>query len=88
MKLDLILPTDTAEWRRQIEVLQKHGYNNMRRCNEHHIKIGEINYYPNTGTITTDPAHRHSQKGLEALLEVLERITESMNIIHIRSLRH
>lgn len=41
------------------------------RVTKHQIKIGEINYYPITGTITRDNFPRLNVKGIEALRAAL-----------------
>jgi hypothetical protein len=67
---DLFRPTDPPRWRHEIGELLKRGYR-VRRPSPHQVKIGPINYYPSTGTITTDPGNRRLGKGFEALLLVL-----------------
>ncbi len=78
----IVLPADTIELRKQIRKLQDLGYN-VRRCSPHHLKIGAVNYFPSTGVITTDPKHRQSAKGFDALLKVLQRIASQTPIISL-----
>ncbi|MBR1191468.1 hypothetical protein [Bradyrhizobium sp. AUGA SZCCT0160] len=62
---------DTPEQRRQLTELERRGYP-VRRMTQYHVKIGEVNYYVTTGTITIDPAVRHKMKGFHALLALLD----------------
>jgi hypothetical protein len=62
---------DTPGQRRQIIELERRGYP-VRRMTQYHVKIGDVNYYITTGTITIDPAVRYKMKGFEALLALLD----------------
>ena len=70
---DLFRPTDPPKWRHEIRELLKRGYR-VRRPSPDHVKIGPINYYPSTGTITTDPCNRRLGNGFEALLRLLGEV--------------
>ena len=72
-KTELFFPTDPPEWHSEIRALQKRGYK-VTRPSPHQIKVGPINYYPSTGTITSDPCRRHTEKGFDGLLEVLDHV--------------
>lgn len=62
---------DTAKEREQITELERRGYDVSRKT-RYHVKIGAVNYFITTGTITIDPSERHQHKGFEALLSILE----------------
>lgn len=68
---EIIRRDDTDIVREQITELLQQGYK-VRRPSPHHVKIGHINYFPTTGTITMDPCHRHTEKGYTELIRVLE----------------
>ena len=70
---DLFLPADPPEWRHEILELLKRGHR-VTRPSPHQVKIGPINYYPSTGTITTDPRNRRLGKGFAALLRLLREV--------------
>jgi hypothetical protein len=45
-----------------------------------HLKIGDINFYPNTGTITFDGVSKAwKEKGLDALVERIEARRRRLN---------
>lgn len=47
-----------------------------------HLKIGDINFYPNTGTITFDGVSKAwKEKGLDALVERIEARRRRLNEI-------
>lgn len=71
MTLNVIASTDSAAIRRQIKLLLDRGHRVVRHS-EHQWKIGEISYYPGKGTIMVDPTKRHPEKGIEALLDLLD----------------
>jgi hypothetical protein len=50
----LFFEGDPPEWRRWIAVLRLDLKYYVKRCNEHHIKIGKINFWPVKGTISVD----------------------------------
>ena len=66
---------DSSELREQIKELEKRDYK-VKRCSEYHLKIGLVNYFWTTGTITTDPDIKHPEKGFDALLDLLQKITQ------------
>lgn len=77
MTLPLHLDTDPPRWREEIEALERMGLN-LRRCSEHHLKIGEVNYYPSTGRIYIDPARKYPEKGFKALLRAIEEVRDGV----------
>lgn len=51
--------------------LESHGVQ-YRQMTVHHLKIGAVNFYPSTGTITIDgEMMRYPARGLDALKTVL-----------------
>lgn len=68
----LYLSIDTDDVRDQIRAIIDQGYY-VERPSEYQLKIGAVNYYPHTGTITIDRSRRYPLKGLDALLELLEK---------------
>jgi hypothetical protein len=44
------------------------------RPSKYHIKHGDVNFWPSTGTITIDNVGRHPEKGKEALIALLQRM--------------
>ncbi len=71
MTMPLHLDTDPPRWRQEIEELERMG-EDVRRCSVHHVKIGDVNYYPSTGRIYIDPCIKYPNKGFKALLHVIE----------------
>lgn len=63
---------DTEEQREQIAELVNRGYH-VERKSPYHVKILDVNYYFPKGTITIDPATRHKDRGLDALLTLLKK---------------
>lgn len=54
-----------------IDRLAREGFR-ARQMDMHHVKIGEVNFYPSTGTITIDGIGRYKEgKGLDALIPLL-----------------
>src|ERR1051325_3671447 len=43
------------------------------RCSEHQLKVGEWNFYPNTGSLYADDQPPLKERGIETLLQVLSR---------------
>ena len=68
----LYLSTDTEDVRVQIHAIVDKGHY-VERPSEYQLKIGAVNYYPHTGTITIDRSRRYPLKGFDALLELLEK---------------
>ncbi len=68
----LILPTDSAEVRQQIEHLLAQGYK-VRRPTAFQIKVGPFNYYPSKGKIYVDPAEKREERGFDAFLKLIEK---------------
>jgi len=73
MANDLFYPSDSSDVRRQIRTLIDRGYK-VARYTEYQLKVGPYSYYPGKGTIVVDPCHKHSAKGFDALLELLEKL--------------
>lgn len=46
----------------------------VRRPSKYHIKHGDVNFWPSTGTITIDNVGRHPEKGKEAFIALLQRM--------------
>lgn len=44
------------------------------RPSKYHIKHGDVNFWPSTGTITVDNVGRHPEKGKEALIALLQQM--------------
>lgn len=44
------------------------------RPSKYHIKHGDVNFWPSTGTITIDNVGRHSERGKEAFIALLQRM--------------
>jgi hypothetical protein len=79
---DPVLPSDLSSVRYEILKLKKLGYK-MTRPSRHHLKIGSINYFPSTGTITSDPCYRHTERGFEALLRILDNVSAPAQIKNV-----
>jgi hypothetical protein len=67
----LARPGDSDETRNEIAELLARGFR-VSRPTHFQLKIARFNYYPNTGRITIDPCHRHSKRGFDALIELLD----------------
>jgi hypothetical protein len=67
----LARPGDSEETRNEIAELLSRGFR-VGRPHQYQLKIARFNYYPNTGRITIDPCHRHSKRGFDALIELLD----------------
>jgi hypothetical protein len=67
----LARPGDSDETSNEIAELLSRGFR-VGRPNQYQLKIARFNYYPNTGRITIDPCHRHSKRGFDALIELLD----------------
>lgn len=65
-------PNDSEELRERILKLNSLKYY-VQRIDQHHLKMGLVNYYPSTGAITIDRVGRHPRDGFEALLALLEK---------------
>jgi hypothetical protein len=44
------------------------------RPSKYHIKHGDVNFWPSTGTITIDNVGRHPEKGKQAFIALLQRM--------------
>jgi hypothetical protein len=73
--IDLTAPPirdgDTPKMRAAIDTLQAHGAN-VTRCSPYHLKIGHINFYPDTGKINLDGHKAYKDRGLDVLLSILK----------------
>lgn len=54
------------------EALEQLGYR-PHRPSPYQLKIGEFNFWPNTGKITIDPDRKCSERGLEAFLDLIRQ---------------
>lgn len=68
----LFYPDDAPELYLLISKLIDRKYY-VRRPSKHHIKHRALNFYPSTGTITIDGRGRHSEKGPDAFLALVEK---------------
>ncbi len=83
MRIELHQPKDLPWLRKDIEELERRGYPVIRHS-EHHFKIGDINYWPSKGKIVIDPCTKHSEKGFQALLDLLaSRRREGMQVLDL-----
>ena len=65
-------PTDSEQMRDAINWLEKQGHS-VRRPTAWQLKVGPINFYPNTGTIICDgDCEPFPHRGLAAFMELLE----------------
>jgi hypothetical protein len=78
----ILLANDRPTLRREIRELTKRGYK-VARPSPHHVKIGPVNYFPSTGTITSDPCYRHPEKGFDSLVRILEEVAQSALTLRI-----
>lgn len=67
------LPDDTPRFYELIRELIDLKYF-VWRPSKHHIKHGEANFWPSTGTITIDNVGRHPEKGKQAFIALLQRM--------------
>lgn len=81
-KLQPILQSDAPHVRKEIQTLLDRGYPVVRHS-VHQLKIGSISYYPGKGTIMEDPHYVRSEKGLEALLDLIESIKRQTIILSV-----
>lgn len=70
------LPLDSPKMRAAVDELERRKVDFIRPT-PHQLMIDDINFYPNKGTIVVDNNHTLPQRGLEALLKLIE----SRNII-------
>ena len=71
-KKPLYYDDDPLVTRAAIKALLSRRYH-LRRPSRFHLKIDDVNYFPTKGTITLDPFMLHSETGLNALIELLEK---------------
>lgn len=77
---------DSDKMRQAIDWLETQGYS-FSRPTEWQLKIGEINFYPDKGTIIRDRGRLpHPDRGLAALQKLLPRptislVTDDMDIV-------
>ncbi|MBL8577693.1 MAG: hypothetical protein JNK47_10735 [Mesorhizobium sp.] len=61
---------DTADMVSAIKALQQRGVA-VWRPSIYQLKVGDLNYWPDTGRITRDAAPKIARQGLDALLKML-----------------
>ena len=81
----LARPADSDETRKEIAELLARGFR-VSRPDQYQLKIACFNYYPNKGTITIDPCHRHPKRGFDALIELLDAAVDRGTIKKIRKI--
>jgi hypothetical protein len=64
------MPDDTTAVRNAVQLLEELGVK-FRRPSRDQLKIGYVNYYPNTGAIHVDGERRRRERGKEALMKLL-----------------
>lgn len=69
----LFFPDDNRETYEVIRELIDLKYF-VRRPSKYHIKHGDVNFWPSTGTITIDNVGRHPEKGKEAFIALLQQM--------------
>lgn len=78
----VVLPNDPPHFRKELEELQKRGYD-VRRCTTYHVKIGDVNYFLGKGTISLDLHTRYPEKGFKAQLELLDDKRNTPRLVDI-----
>ena len=68
----LFWPDDPPRLKKELAQLKQLQPSTVRKT-KWHVKIDDVNYYPHRGTITIDPHTRRSDRGFEALLELLNK---------------
>lgn len=43
----------------------------LTRCGANQLKVGKLNFWPDTGTITMDGGYRHIHNGIDAFVELI-----------------
>ena len=66
---------DSPEMRAAIDQLESQGVRFIRPT-QFQLKIGDINFYPDTGTIQLDGCEASEERGLPALPQILARPRE------------
>lgn len=69
------MPDDTTAFKNAVHFLEEMGVK-FRRPSLDQLKIGFINYWPNTGTIQKDGERRRRERGKEALRKLLLELAE------------
>jgi hypothetical protein len=69
----LFYPDDTPRYYELIHEMIDLKYF-VSRPSKHHIKHGDVNFWPSTGTITIDGQGRYNEKGKEAFIALLQRM--------------
>jgi hypothetical protein len=67
----LRLPNDPPEMRAAIERLEQ--YDGLRRTSVYQLKIGDVNFYPGTGSVQIDRLAAQKKKGIEEVLRLLQQ---------------
>ncbi|TPL48676.1 hypothetical protein FJ942_26320 [Mesorhizobium sp. B2-4-2] len=62
-----------AEARRTLENWASHVGRRVVQCGPNHLKVGDVNFYPTTGTFYVDGQPREPGKGVEELINFLEK---------------
>ena len=61
---------DTDAMREAINKLE--AYKGLRRTSQYQLKINEVNFYPDTGTVQIDQLPKQREKGICEFLRLLE----------------
>lgn len=61
-----------AEATRTLEKWASGAGRRVVRCGPNHLKVGDANFYPSTGTFYVDGQPREAAKGVKAFIEFLE----------------
>jgi len=67
----LRLPLDSPKMRAAIDALERRNLD-LIRPTSHQLKIDDINFYPDKGTIVADNSRALPQRGLKALLKLID----------------
>lgn len=80
--LPLRLPGDSPRWKEAIDWCEAEGIPVTRRS-EHQLKVGNLNFYPDGGSLNYDQCRRLEQHGLPAFKEAVKELLRKGEVVRI-----
>jgi hypothetical protein len=80
--LPLRLPGDSARWKEAVDWCEAEGIPVTRRSS-YQLKVGNLNFYPDGGSMNYDACPRLPQEGLPAFEELVEELLRKGEVVKI-----